>query len=363
MKINLGTIDKTQFLITENTVNGEKLFLVQPQQIGCTWTQENKIFRSSIWNEQGELVSASFPKFVNWGENPITFPVPDSLENCVVTEKLDGSLLIVSKYKGEIIFRTRGTFDAFKLPNGLELAYFFSKYPWIEKILKNSEETISKSYLFEWVSPTNKIILNYGSEPDWYLIGVVEHFNYSLATQADLDLLAKIFNCKRPNKFTFIGKNSLLDEVSLWKGKEGVCVYSNNDQTIHKVKSTWYLTLHRLKSEINNMTKLLDVYLSKDKPTYGDFKRFLIDSFDYELFTQIEADVNKLYDAKEKADNIIAKINDNCIDWAKLPRKEAALIIIDTYGEGVLKGIAFVLLNRKPIEDKMYKMLILEQLS
>jgi hypothetical protein len=73
--------------------------------------------------------------------------------------------------------------------------------------------------------------------------------------------------------------------------------------------------------------------------------------------------VNKLYDAKEKADKIIAKINDNCIDWVKLPRKEAALRIIDTYGEGVFKGIAFVLLNRKPIEDRMYKMLILEQLT
>jgi hypothetical protein len=41
-------------------------------------------------------------------------------------EKLDGSTLIVSKYNGQYILRTRGTVDASKLANGFELELFKS---------------------------------------------------------------------------------------------------------------------------------------------------------------------------------------------------------------------------------------------
>src|SRR4051812_44284515 len=94
MKIDLQAVDKTQFMMHEHIVNGEVLTLIQPVHIGATWNQDNKKFRSSVWNSEGKLVSAGFPKFTNWGEKPEQFPVPKSLTGCTVTEKLDGSLLI-----------------------------------------------------------------------------------------------------------------------------------------------------------------------------------------------------------------------------------------------------------------------------
>ena len=124
MKIDLSKINREHFLVHESTIYGEPLYLVQPMHIGCTWTQENKIFRSSIWNAQGELVSAGFPKFPNWGEQPEVFPLPKSLEYATTVEKLDGSLLILSKYRGKLILRTRGTFDASVHDNGNELVDF-----------------------------------------------------------------------------------------------------------------------------------------------------------------------------------------------------------------------------------------------
>ena len=102
MKINLSEIDKESFMVHESTIYGEPLYLVQPQHIGCKWSQENKRFRSSIWNAEGELVSAGFPKFTNWGEAPEVFPLPKSLKGAYVNEKLDGSLLVVSKYRGMV---------------------------------------------------------------------------------------------------------------------------------------------------------------------------------------------------------------------------------------------------------------------
>src|SRR6185369_1034556 len=131
MKVDLTRVDNDQFMLHEHIVNGEMVTLIQPQHIGCKWDQSNKHFRSSVWNSYGELVSAGFPKFTNWGEKPEQFPVPTSLRGCTVTEKLDGSLLIVSKYKGQFILRTRGTVDASTLDNGAELELFRSKYPTI----------------------------------------------------------------------------------------------------------------------------------------------------------------------------------------------------------------------------------------
>lgn len=227
MRIDLSKIDQTQFMIHQHVVNGEIVHLVQPQYIGVRFTQQNKIFRSSLWDSDGNLISGAFYKFPNWGENPENFPVPVSLKDTNIVEKIDGSvliwlahlgallsvarrarpmikcanristggsLLIVSKWKNNYIFRTRGTVDATKLANGHELEIFKQKYgeffngiPFSSEWEANRakypslfqfppyESTWPFSFLFEWVSPTQKIVLNYGDSPEWYLVGGVYH--------------------------------------------------------------------------------------------------------------------------------------------------------------------------------------------
>mgnify|MGYP003562008243 FL=1 len=157
MKIDLSKIDLTNFMIHDHFIGGELVTLVQPNHIGAKWTQENKHFRSSVWSYDGTLISASFPKFVNWGENPQEFPVPQSLNKCTIVDKLDGSCLIVSKYKGNYILRTRGTVDASLMDNGHELEIFRNTIlPKLEIDIFNrnsnvSQDTWNVSYLFEWI--------------------------------------------------------------------------------------------------------------------------------------------------------------------------------------------------------------------
>lgn len=224
MKIDLDKVDRTQFMVHEHSLNGEIVHLIQPQHIGTKWTQDNKHMRSVVVNYDGEVISAGFPKFTNWGENPDNFPVPNSLRNCTVMEKLDGSLLIVSKYNGQYILRTRGTVDASTMANGHELELFKEKF--LKSLTHDTPDTWNVSILFEWVSPINKIVLNYGDEPDWYVVGIVHHSDYSLYSQEDLDMWAKNKGFKRPATYTFTDVNDLLQNVDQWKGKEGVCVYS-----------------------------------------------------------------------------------------------------------------------------------------
>ena len=349
-------------MIHPHVVNGETLWLVQPQHIGCKWTQDTKHLRSSVWNDGGELVSAGFPKFVNWGENPEHFPVPTSLKNTTIVEKVDGSLLIVSKYKGNVILRTRGTVDATKLDNGHELELFkelvLSKIP-------VGQETWDYSYLFEWVSPLQRIILNYGDQPNWYLVGSVNHWDYSLTDQSYLNDLAVQFGTNRPAVYSFPSVEDLMKDVEAWKGKEGVVVYSDGGQTLHKVKAASYLFLHRMKQELGSIDKVIDVWFSRDKPLYSDFEAFIVNTFDYELWKMIRPEVSKICDAWKEVQQIIEGmkkfVNDTLISLPS--RKEQAGRVLSAYSVTNRASMIFSLLDGKTLTADQEKKLLYQCLK
>ena len=366
MKIDIDKVDRTQFMVHEHFLNGEIVHLIQPQHIGTKWTQDNKHMRSVVVNYEGEVISAGLPKFTNWGENPDNFPVPNSLHNCTVMEKLDGSLLIVSKYNGQYILRTRGTVDASTMANGHELELFKTKIllPLAEK-MRHPHDTWEFSILFEWVSPVNKIVLNYGDEPDWYLVGMVWHSEYHLSNQASLDGFARGHNLKRPATYTFTDVNDLLQNVDQWKGKEGVCVYSKNDQSIHKVKGAWYLALHHMKSELSNIEKVMDVWLEQGMPDYNTFYNYIFTTFDFELAEQVKGMISRIADGKKEVNKIVEGMNSFVNNRLRsLPsRKEQAQLVISSYGETNRASFLFKLLDGKSLGKEEYKKLMFQVLK
>ena len=363
MKIDLDKVDRTQFMVHEHSLNGEIVHLIQPQHIGTKWTQDNKHMRSVVVNYEGEVISAGFPKFTNYGENPEHFPVPTSLRNCTVMEKLDGSLLVVSKYKGQYILRTRGTVDASTMANGHELELFKEKF--LKRLTHDTPDTWNVSILFEWVSPINKIVLNYGDEPDWYVVGIVHHSDYSLYSQEDLDMWAKNKGFKRPATYTFTDVNDLLQNVDQWKGKEGVCVYSKNDQTIHKVKGAWYLALHHMKSELSNIEKVMDVWLEQGMPDYNTFYNYIFTTFDYELAEQCKGMISRIADGKKEVNKIVDGMNDFVNNRLRSlsTRKEQAQLVISSYGETNRASFLFKLLDGKSLGKEEYKKLMFQVLK
>jgi len=367
MKIDLDNVDRSQFMVHEHSLNGEIVHLIQPQHIGTKWTQDNKHMRSVVVNYAGEVISASFPKFTNWGENPEHFPVPNSLNRCTVVEKLDGSTLIVSKYNGQYILRTRGTVDASTMANGFELELFKST------ILKTLDVCLPVdingswhySILFEWVSPINKIVLNYGDEPDWYLVGVVNHDHYSMWHQSSLNEISNEFKLKRPATYTFSSVQDLLKDVDQWRGKEGVVVYSKNDQMLHKVKGAWYLALHHMKSELSNIEKVLDVWLEQGMPDYQTFYNYIFTTFDFELAEQIKGMISRIVDGKKEVNKIVDGMNNFVNNRLRsLPsRKEQAQLVISSYGETNRAAFVFKLLDGKSLGKEEYKKLLFQVLK
>ena len=88
MKIDLDKIDLSQFKITWGDFCGQECALVNPIIQGTNWTQTNSIFRSSVWDKEGRLVSAGMKKFTNWMEKPEEFPIPNSLHNTNIMTNL-----------------------------------------------------------------------------------------------------------------------------------------------------------------------------------------------------------------------------------------------------------------------------------
>jgi len=362
MKIDIQKVDLTQFMVHEHSLNGEIVHLIQPQHIGTKWRQDNKHMRSVVVNYAGEVISASFPKFTNWGENTDHFPVPNSLKNATIVEKLDGSTLIVSKYNGQYILRTRGTVDASKLANGFELELFKST---ILNKLQDNNDTWDYSIIWEWLSPINKIVLSYGDEPMWKLIGFINHINYSLAQQDMLDAMAKKYDLLRPEIYTFTDISDMLQIVDKWQNKEGVCLYSKNDQVIHKIKASKYLLLHHLKSELSSLEKVLDVWLEQGMPDYRTFYNYIFTTFDFELAEQIKGTISRICDAKKEVDLIVSGMNEFVNNRLKtLPtRKLQAEQVISAYGNTNRASFLFKILDNRPLGKEEYKKLLFQVLK
>lgn len=359
MKLNLFELDRQQFRVDEYFVDGERLTLVNPMIESVRWNQNNKYFRSSMWNSDGDLISAGFPKFTNWNENPTHFPPPSLLKSCTIVEKLDGSLLIVSKYKGQFIYRTRGTaFDRIEHENWYELDAFKKQH---EDDLKDIENV---SLLFEWYSPANRIVINYGQKPEWKLIGIVNHDDYSLVSQKELDLYAKEKGFKRPLVYAFADISQMIKDVDLWQNSEGVVVYSNQDQVLHKVKSAWYLVRHRMKSELRSIESVIDIWLDMQKPDFEKFFNAIEETFEYEIADCCRGHMSKICDAYKQVVEIENYMRNFVKGLSELPtRKEKAERILQAYGNTSRSGLAFKVLDGKSFENQDYKKLLFQVLK
>lgn len=348
---NLDSIDRNQFAVREFNFYGETLFLVNPKNpFEVDWNKDNLIFRSSIWNNEGELVSGGLPKFGNWGEKPDLWPLPPNLTNCSLIEKIDGSLLCVSVYKRNKIIRTRGSYDASEKENGHEIEVLKKKYP---RVFNNTNVNSGKiSLLLEWVSPTNKIVCEY-PEPDLYLIGAVNHEDYSLISQDTLDTLAGLYQVKRPARYNFGSISEMLVKIKEWENKEGVCLYTPNGN-IFKIKSDWYLKLFSFKNHVN-LNSIIDLFCDWGYPTKSQFKERLSSEIDFECAEFAEPFIDKVCQTWFEVLTLESQLECFVAPLRILPRKEAAEII----KKSEYSGLCFQLLNGK-LDKRTYKNLLIQ---
>ena len=360
MKIDLAGINTEQFRIKKFIIAGETCFLVNPYKTMFDWDTDNLIFRSSVWNADGEPVSLSYKKFFNLNEKPALTPSITDDPVLILAEKIDGSTLIVSRYRGQTIIRTRRTVDARETDNGYEIDIFQKKYSEFFRYI-DTHLTSNFSYIFEWVSPNNRIIMKY-PESKLYLTGIIDHSNYSLLQQEYLNEKADKYGFERPNTFQIDSQNLDAQVSSIQKQTdiEGMCIYFNQGQDIRKCKTLRYLKLHALKRDLS-LKRILQLLIQLQIRDEESFIQFIEKEYDYECASAIReiGRTNKLF---EKIKQIESEF-DEIMNWVKnqkdLEQKSFAQMVRSCYNQSYQQKLCFFYRKGSGIE-KIFNQKILE---
>lgn len=358
--MNIETLKEQGFTIKQCTIGGEDCVLVVGNGFGINWTKENLIYRSSIWTIRDDRpISLSFKKFFNWGEQSILIPEPDVIKSTSLLSKIDGSAFIISKFKGELITRTRGTIsiEDSDFINKDEVIKFQQQYP----KLFNNELVDSEEYsiVCEWYSPNNIIVLNYGEQPKLFLTGIIRHWDYSYLKQDEVDKYGKEWDIERPEYFTFNNISSMIDSIKALKDKEGVCVYFNQGQDIKKLKSLDYLAKHAFKSNMT-LDNLIELFIKFGYPAYNDFYNNIMSVFDFECAKMALPLCSKISDGMKEVNKIIEHMKDFIGKLKGKSRKEAAMEIIKAYGATNRSAFVFSLLDGKQLKDEQIKKILFQ---
>jgi len=349
--------DPEFFNFKDCIIAGDECVLVTPKMMGVDWNEDNKYFRSSIWRKSDmKLISAGFRAFTNHGEKPDFEPLPSN--TCVrAITKVDGSLLIASVHKDKLIVRTRGTVDATQLENGFEIELLKKKYP---KAFDNEFINCgSYTMLYEWTTPTNRIVLRESEEPTLWLIGIVYNPHYSYAYQYDLDRIANQIGVLRPKTYNIdVNSNieNLQKQIEPLVDIEGVVIYSEDGQILKKIKTLRYLQLHRVFTGVKTVDHLFDLFVEYGQPSREDFEKKLADNFDWELVTALKSLMDDLFLKWKRISTQLSwmQVFLNDVHFMDLDRKNKARKILEIFPN--YAGIAFSLLDSKILDPhKLWK--------
>jgi RNA ligase len=207
----------------------------QSAQFERHWNEWTMMCRGLVLDGEGNIVARPLPKFFNYEEPEANIPEDTEM---VVFEKLDGSLIEIFKYQGQTLVVSRGSFTSDTAIYGKEILE--SKHDdFIDKI----EE--GKTYIFELISPTGRIVVDYGTKDDLVLLTIMD--NDTANETLDYELGFEVVK-----KFDFDEMTlAQLQELDLENEEGFVCLF---DGYRVKVKFANYVEKHRVVIRINEKT-------------------------------------------------------------------------------------------------------------
>lgn len=170
----------------------------QECQFSGAWDEVTRQARGLILDEDGNVVARSWAKFFNFGEAHAEEP-PDRLPD-EITDKMDGSLGIGFRYKGEDRWATRGSLES---PQAALAAQIWQSVP-----RPPIEEDLT--LLVEIVGPDNPVVVTYAVN-DLVLLGArrtSDGYDYS---RGEVLSLAAFYGLKPVSAHMLRDSNALAD--------------------------------------------------------------------------------------------------------------------------------------------------------
>lgn len=209
------------------------------------WDEITLMCRGLVTDHDGNVISRPFPKFFNWGEPlaPSDVGMP-----FYAYEKMDGTLIIVSKYEDQLVVSTKGSFTTWHSQAAAEM-------------LQGFEPLKGCTFIFEFIHPQNRIVVDYGDYEGLVLLGAVEnetgldHF----APDVIADQVSWWGDVVRPHKLNLPTALQMVKDPTAGANHEGfVLVYPPLDGVGPadrvKLKFAQYVQLHSILTRLNSVS-------------------------------------------------------------------------------------------------------------
>lgn len=296
-------------------------------QFERAWDEVTKQCRGLIFHGE-QVIARPFAKFFNEGEHAegeIPWQLP-----CEVTEKMDGSLLIVFHFDGEWYFATRGSFTSPQAQRGKEIYQQHYGFVPLDPAI---------TYLFEVIYPENRIVVDYGETEDVVLLAMIET---ATGQERSLDEASEYLRHVRrlpPSADAKALRSIIRDD------EEGYVVRFANGFRM-KVKGERYMQLHKLICGVSSrsiwealsQSQPLDEMLAIIPDEFGEWVK-------RERATQLAA-----FDA------LNARTEAAYLAVRDLPdRKSKALAILADFSD--VSGAAFAAIDGRPTASLLWKQL------
>jgi RNA ligase len=222
-------------LVTERRHPADDSLLIYNYTNRCVyedaWTPETLAARGLILNAVGSVFARPLKKFFNLSQHlPDSslyprLPIGSPFE---AFEKLDGSLTISYPLHGQCHMATRGSFDS---PQARAATAWWQEH--------GCPIPDGQTWLFEWIAPENRIVVDYGQRWELVLLAVID-----IETGKDLPLPDWGGACAR--RYDADSIEDLLAMAPTGSNFEGYVIrFPSTGQRV-KVKLPEYLRLHKL---------------------------------------------------------------------------------------------------------------------
>jgi len=304
------------------------------------WDENLLKYRALVYNSNYEVVAKSFDRFFNMEEEK-----HEATDDFEVFEKLDGSLILVFWYGGQMIVASRGSFTS---PHALEAKRLLDeKYPKFEKYLRHLQLK-NVTFCFELIG-FEQIVVSY-PVCDLVATGCFQDGKeLSLNYATDGLLFDSVPIVKK-----FDGLDWKKIKELNWKNAEGFVVRFSNGQRC-KIKFEEYIKLHRQMTNLS--TRSIWQALANGEPVssiLGDVP----DEF-YEKVHEYEESLRKEYadlEADIRSRYLIEKrFYDNMINLHGLSEHDARKAFAERISKYPHRSAVFSMFNDKDCSKHIWK--------
>lgn len=246
----------------------EGLIVLNYDQINSPKNDITSECRGLILDNEYNIVSRSFDRFFNYGENGATFNPSTS----VAYEKIDGSLIKIYNWEGVWYVSTRGTAFAESKVNGWDLTF----KDMVFKALQVESEYEFQDKCDSWLNPTstyiseitgieNRVVTRYNGYTLWLL---AEREN-STGMYFDVPkIIVDNVGFYQPKYFEFNSIESCIETAKhLPDLQEGYVIYEKRIP-VCKVKSPAYVAVHHIRGEGLNPKRIAELVVINEHEEY-----------------------------------------------------------------------------------------------